>query len=86
MYFNFYTICYIYYDNVKLETLYVPAVDDSTNTRNSTSISLENLPRDMARPFSWACRIHGLLLCRGVRLPPTSLLDMTLNNLMVRLQ
>ena len=36
----------------------------------------------------WGCRIHRLHLCRGVRThpPPTSILDMTLNNLMVRLQ
>ena len=36
---------------------------------------------------SWGCRIHWLHLCRGVRPPPlTSVLDMTLNNLMVRFQ
>ena len=29
---------------------------------------------------------HRLLLCRGVRPPPTRVLDMTLNNLMVRFQ
>ena len=37
-------------------------------------------------PVSWGCRIHWLHLCRGVRPPPTSVLDMTLNNLMVRFQ
>ena len=37
-------------------------------------------------PVGWSCRIHGMPLCRGVRLPPTSVLDMTLNNLMVRFQ
>ena len=37
-------------------------------------------------PVSWGCRIHWLQLCRGVRPPPTSVLDMTLNNLMVRFQ
>ena len=38
-------------------------------------------------PVGWGCRIHRLLLCRGVRPPPpTSVLDMTLNNLMVRFQ
>ena len=37
--------------------------------------------------FFWGCRIHRLLLCRGVRPPPeTSVLDMTQNNLMVRFQ
>ena len=36
-------------------------------------------------PVDWGCRIHQLLLCRGLRPPPpTSVLDMTLNNLMVR--
>ena len=37
-------------------------------------------------PVGWGCRIHRLLLCRGVRPPPTSVLDMTLKNLMVRFQ
>ena len=37
-------------------------------------------------PVGWGCRIHRLLLCRGVRPFLTSVLDMTLNNLMVRLQ
>ena len=38
-------------------------------------------------PVGWGCRIHWLLLCRGVRPPPpTRVLDMTLNNLMVRFQ
>ena len=32
------------------------------------------------------CKIHRLHLCRWVRLPSPSVLDMTLNNLMVRLQ
>ena len=36
----------------------------------------------------WGCRIHKLHLCTGVKPPATttSVLDMTLNNLMVRLQ
>ena len=37
-------------------------------------------------PVSWGCRIHWLHLCRGVRPPLTSILDRTLNNLMVRFQ
>ena len=39
-------------------------------------------------PVGWGCKIHQLLLCWGVRPPPppTSVLDMTLNNLMVRFQ
>ena len=35
---------------------------------------------------SWGSRIHRLHLCRRVRPPPMSVLDMTLNNLMVRFQ
>ena len=39
-------------------------------------------------PVSWGCRILWLHLCRGVRLPPISrsVLDMILNNPMVRFQ
>ena len=37
-------------------------------------------------PISWGCRIHWLYFCRGVRPPPMSVQDMTLNDLMVRLQ
>ena len=36
-------------------------------------------------PVGWSCRIHRLLLYSGVRHPPTSVLDMILNNLMMRL-
>ena len=35
-------------------------------------------------PVGWGCRIHWLHLCRGIRSPLTSVLDMTLNNLMLR--
>ena len=34
----------------------------------------------------WGCRIHRLLLCRGVRHSPMSIQDMILINLMVRFQ
>ena len=37
-------------------------------------------------PVGWGCRIHRLLLCRGIRPLPTSVHDMTQNNLMVRFQ
>ena len=37
-------------------------------------------------PVGWGCRIHWLHLGRGVRPPQTNVLDMTLNNLMVRFQ
>ena len=36
-------------------------------------------------PVGWGCRKRQLYLCRGVRPPPTSVLHMTRNNLMVRL-
>ena len=41
-----------------------------------------------SNPIAWGCRIHQLHLCRVIRESPsfqTSVLDMTLNNLMVRL-
>ena len=34
-------------------------------------------------PVGWGCRIHQLNLCREVRPQPTSVLVMTLNNLMM---
>ena len=38
-------------------------------------------------PVGWGCRIHKLNLCSGVRPPPPmSIMDMTPNNLMVKLQ
>ena len=37
-------------------------------------------------PVGWGCRIHWLDLFRGVRPPPTSVLDMILKILMVRFQ
>ena len=37
-------------------------------------------------PLGWGCRIHRLHLCRGVRSPLMSVLDMILNYLMVRFQ
>ena len=37
-------------------------------------------------PVGWDCRIHQQHLCRGVRPPPMSVLDMTQNSLMVRFQ
>ena len=37
-------------------------------------------------PVGWNCRIHRLHLCRRIRTTPISVLDMTLNNLMVRFQ
>ena len=37
-------------------------------------------------PVSWGCRIHQLLLYRGGKTSTTSVLIMTLNNMMVRFQ
>ena len=37
-------------------------------------------------PVGWGCRIHRLLLCWGIRPPPTRVQNMTLNNLMVKFQ
>ena len=64
-----------------------------------TECSLEDMPQVMDRlqesqgtpcylcPVGWGCRIHQLLLCRGVRHPPTTnILDMTLSNLTERFQ
>ena len=34
-------------------------------------------------PVGWGCRIHQLLLCRGVIYSPTSVLNITQNTLMV---
>ena len=44
------------------------------------------LPQRVSRgPFGWRCKIHRLHLSREDKTLPTSVLDMTLNNLMVRL-
>ena len=37
---------------------------------------LEQQLRNLHCPVGWGCRIHWLLLCRGVNPPPTSVLDM----------
>ena len=39
-----------------------------------------------AWPVGWGCRIHRLLLCWRIRPPPSSVLVMTLNNLIFRFQ
>ena len=49
-------------------------------------------PNQELGPISWGCRIHRLFLCRRVRPPhththtPTSVLDIALNDLIVRFQ
>ena len=52
-------------------------------------INLIELPLPLTQvycPVGWGCKIHWLHLCRGVRPPLTSVLYMTLNNLIVRFQ
>ena len=48
-------------------------------------LSLWSPTLDYFCPVDWGCRIHRLLLCRGVP-PPMSVLDMTQNNPMVWFQ
>ena len=45
-----------------------------------------NPPLPALGPVGWGWRINRLHLCRGVRLLLLNVLDMTLNNLMLRLQ
>ena len=68
-----------------------PKFIKSTDTRTTPTEIMDSFlnwlqPVFLFCPVGWGCRIHRLLLCRGVRSPPTSVLDMTLNNLMVRFQ
>ena len=44
------------------------------------------VPKTYSFPVGWSCRIYRLHLCRGVGPTPMNVLDMTLNNLMVRFQ
>ena len=79
----------------KSSFLEIQAVIDNDRSKSIRSVARnggvsEFLIRQCMKTFSiscpvgWVCRIHWLLLCRGVRHPPMSFLDMTLNNLMVR--
>ena len=52
---------------------------------SSLSIQSSDETLDFHSPVSWGCRICQLHLCRGIRLLPMSVLDMTLKHLMVRL-
>ena len=56
----------------------------SQNPRDCLILSDGFIPFDC--PVGWGSRIPQLLLCRGVKPPPTNILDITLNNLMVRFQ
>ena len=63
--------------------LYFPYINSPLSLIKVKQIQSLHIPRFC--PVVWDCRIHWLHLCRGVRPPPlTSVLDMTLNNLMVR--
>ena len=50
------------------------------------NITSAEVSRMSCCPVGWGCRIHRLHLCRGVTPSPISVLDMKLNNLMVRSQ
>ena len=47
---------------------------------------INNLRKDYFCPVGWGCRILRQHLCSGVKPTAVSVLDMTLNDLMVRLQ
>ena len=70
----------IYLESDCFSAPWVP-VDGSTDS--SLIFTLATF-RVILCPVGWGCRIHRLLLCRGVRHPSTSVLDIILNNLMVR--
>ena len=55
-------------------------------TEYTNWFSAEGKPLLTSGPVSWGCRTYRLLLSRGLNLPPTSVLYMTLKNLMVRFQ
>ena len=58
-----------------------------THKKLRTKLSIDQWkPKHFLCPVGWGCRIHRLLLCRGVRPLPTSVLGMTLNNLIVTFQ
>ena len=60
---------------------------NKTKNKQKTNKQTNKTTTTTTCPVGWGCRIHRLLLCRGVRpLPPTSVLDMTINNQIVRLQ
>ena len=89
---NFVAICLFCFDPTRLYGFFCGAL------RKRSSFSLKfsflnhvqvfscEISPIVVCPVGWDCRIHRLLLCRGVTPPPTSVLDMTLNNLMVRFQ
>ena len=64
----------------------VKIIATHTHTHTYTHTRIYKRKQTKICPVAWGCRIHRLLLCRGVRPSPTSVLDMTLNNLMVRFQ
>ena len=72
---TYYLLLFIYQDNfgIMFPICFIATITDARNTICSAG-------RD--------CRIHRLHLCSGIRPPlsPTNVLDMTLNNLMMRIQ
>ena len=74
--------------DIKQSNVGVPAIE-LWGIWSTSSLPLLPIPLWFrVSPVGWDCRIvHQLHLCRGVRPPPqTSVLDMTLNNLMERFQ
>ena len=67
-------------------SLCVWASERERETDRQSSVSRVYYP-EISCPIGWGCRIHQLHLWRGVSPPPTtSVQDMTVNNLMVKLQ
>ena len=76
--FNYSQSIYNYFQSMQYM---LPEVLSAQLILSSTRVS------QSACPVSWGCIRYWLLLCRGIRpLPTMSVLDMTLNNLMVRFQ
>ena len=79
--FSFFSMRFLNFFEVR------PYSNANTTTVWDTSCFILSETSDFCCPVGWDCRIHQLLLCKGVRpLPSTSVLDMTLNILMVRFQ
>ena len=62
----------------------VKILDEIVCISHSANTLGKGMNQTILYPIYGGCRIHWLLLCKGVRLPLTSVLEMTLNNLMMR--
>ena len=61
-----------------------PVLKLHSHSQAIISIRVISKALSLTCPVSWNCRIHWLFLCGQVRPPLTSVLNMTINNLMVR--